>query len=178
MTDHITKIRQAVSHVPPQAPWQTAENQDAFVYSLNAQGYNHFWAHVTGPWSSTAEKEAIGRHIAACNPEAIRSLLAALDEAQQERDGYRSQLAACREAAGIAPAGSPTEPLWIEAIGNPFAVADYVKAALEEARSKLRLYDWIRSRIPERKYRSAGGAYSEDGQTGDAVIVSQGDKNG
>lgn len=41
--------------------WLLADNDKRFIYALNPQGYNSFYAHVHGPHTSTEELEATAR---------------------------------------------------------------------------------------------------------------------
>lgn len=79
MTDHKKRIREALEAGPTEREWLIDHRDPRFVYALNVEGYNQFWAHVQGPHTRTFELEANARLIAACNPAAIRALLADLD---------------------------------------------------------------------------------------------------
>lgn len=79
MTDHEKRIREALEAGPTEREWLIDHRDPRFVYALNVEGYNQFWAHVQGPHTRTFELEANARLIAACNPAAIRALLADLD---------------------------------------------------------------------------------------------------
>ncbi len=79
MTDHEKRIREALEAGPTEREWLIDHRDPRFVYALNVEGYNQFWAHVQGPHTRTFELEANARLIAACNPAAIRAMLADLD---------------------------------------------------------------------------------------------------
>ena len=79
MTEHEKRIREALEAGPTEREWLIDHRDPRFVYALNVEGYNQFWAHVQGPHTRTFELEANARLIVACNPAAIRALLADLD---------------------------------------------------------------------------------------------------
>lgn len=80
MTDHEKRIREALDAGPTEGPW-ASEVDDTNPNELNIISNNR--PYVATAWPADAsndrEQEANAAFIAACNPSAIRALLADLD---------------------------------------------------------------------------------------------------
>lgn len=93
-------------HTP--APWLIAKSDASFVYALNDNGYNRFWAHVTGgnlrraESTLRAEVEANARLIAAAPDllDALIEIVSADDAHELTQKHIESARAAIAKATG------------------------------------------------------------------------------
>lgn len=96
----------SAQHTPGE--WLLAGSDDRFVYALNAQGCNRFWAHVqggmTGPGEHTKDEEleANGRLIGAAPDllEALQLLMGPLESMVDNMNAAQKARAAINKATG------------------------------------------------------------------------------
>lgn len=103
----------AAQHTP--GPWILARRDEQFVYALNEQGYNRFWAHVrggnTGPGEHTTEEELeANARLIANSPELLEVVVRLSAQATRLRlpgqsvtDAEKAALAVIEKITGATP---------------------------------------------------------------------------